>query len=76
MNFALLFLGIIVLLVVAAAGTEAYFKGNKRKPLSHSRPRNVAKRALGQDATTTSILQDLLDQRQRQKAPTQKETRK
>lgn len=77
MNTALLIMGVFVLLVVAAAGTEAYFKGNRYKPLSQSRPNNLAKRALGQDATTTSIFQDMLEIRQRRKmvAP-QKETLK
>lgn len=77
MNTALLIGGVMMLLVVAAAMAEAYFRGQRRKPLSQSRPRGVAPRALGQDATTTSILQDLLDERQRLKqANMQKETRR
>ena len=76
MNTALLIAGVLMLLVVVAAGLEAYFRSQTKKPLSQSRPRRVAPRALGQDATTTSILQDLLDERQRLKeAKMQKEPR-
>ncbi|WP_127111806.1 hypothetical protein [Shimia sediminis] len=77
MNTALLIIGVLMLLVVAATVAEAYFRSQTRKPLSQSRPKGVAPRALGQDATTTSILQDLLDERQRLKAAhMQKETRR
>ncbi|SHI87318.1 hypothetical protein SAMN05444000_103262 [Shimia gijangensis] len=76
MNTALLIIGVIVLLVVAAAIAEAYLRGQRYKPLSSVQPQNVARRALGQDATTTSILQDMLADRQRLKsAQSQKETR-
>ena len=77
MNTALLIVGVFMLLVVAAAIAEAYFKRNNHRTLSNSQPQNVVKHALGQDATTTSILQDMLDNRQRQKmAQPHKETRK
>ncbi|WP_299353169.1 hypothetical protein [uncultured Shimia sp.] len=76
MTTALLVLGLIVLLVVVTAGGQAYLRGNRHTPLSQSQPRNVAERALGQDATTTSVFQDMLDKRQRQEAPMQKDTRK
>lgn len=77
MNTALLIVGVFVLLVVAAAIAEAYFKGNRHRTLSSLQPLNLAKRALGQDATTTSILQDMLENRQRHKtAQPHKETRK
>ena len=76
MTPALLILGLIGVLVVAAAALEAYFKGQTRKPLAQSQPGNVAKRALGQEATTTSIFQDLLEHRPRREAQTQKDTRR
>lgn len=77
MNTALLIVGVFMLLVVAAAIAEAYFKRNTHRSLSSLRPQNVAKRALGQDATTTSILQDMLENRQHQKmVQPHKETRK
>lgn len=77
MNTALLIVGVFILLVVAAAIAEAYFKRSKHRTLSNSQPQNVVKHALGQDGTTTSIIQDMLDNRQRQKmAQLHKETHK
>lgn len=77
MNKALLIVGVFFLLVVAAAIAEAYFKAKKRRPLSKAQPRKTATPKLGQDATTTSILQDMLEDRQHQKTvQTKKDTPK
>ena len=77
MNTALLIVGVMILLLVLAIGSEAYFRGQKYRPLSQSRPKKVSKLVAGQHATDTSLLQDVLEERARQStAQTHKETRK
>ncbi|MGX9350612.1 hypothetical protein ACS3QZ_05390 [Shimia sp. W99] len=67
MNTALLIIGIVILLVVVAAGIEAYVRGQTKRPLAQSRPTRVMHRAPGQLATDTSLLQDILEDSPRRK---------
>ncbi len=63
-------------LVLVAAMIEAYVKRQRKRPFASSQPQYPRKLAPGQFATETTILQDMLEDRQRRKeAQTLKETR-
>ena len=65
MTAPLLIGGALFLLLLAAAGIEAYVRGQTRRPLARSRPDRISQRTPGQFATDTSLLQDMLQDRPR-----------